>query len=227
MSTNLLELAKGYLSNAAVGQVSEFLGEDPSRISKGLSGTLPIILGGIMKRSSTEDGLGSLTGLINLGSNSGILDNLSGLLSNKSLSQGLLDNGSGLVLSTLGNNVDSVVDEISSFSGLNKSSSRSLLSIVAPLLMSVIGKQVKLEGLSLSGLASLLMEQKGHVQAAIPAGLSGVEDLLNFDNLGHYKGKTSLAMAALSTRIFRGRSWMNFLLPILLIMVAIWAYTNY
>ncbi|WP_341227158.1 OmpA family protein [uncultured Arcticibacterium sp.] len=230
MSTNLLELTKGYLSNEAVDQVSEFLGENSSLISRGLSGVLPILLGGIINKISTEEGLASLMGLINLGSNSGVLGNLEGLLTNKSQSQGLLDNGSGLVSSVLGNNTGSVIDSIASFSGLKKSSTSSLLSIVTPLLMSVIGKQVKLDGLSLSGLASLLMGQKEYVKAEMPAGLSSLASSLNFEQLGNAQGRSFTAMAGIKNigaGIFGGESMMKVLLALLIIIIGIWAYKNY
>jgi OOP family OmpA-OmpF porin len=47
--------------------------------------------------------------------------------------------------------------------------------------MSVIGKQVKSNSLGLSGLASLLIGQKDDVKAAMPASLSDISDMLNFN----------------------------------------------
>lgn len=226
MSVNLLDLAKGYLTNAALGKVSEFLGEDSSAVSKGLSGALPTLLGGLMSKGSTEEGLGSLTGMMNLAGNTGILDNLGSMLSNKSESQGLLENGSGLLSSILGNNAGSVIEAIGSFSGLKKSSSSSLLSMAAPLLLSVIGKQVKSKGLGLSGIASLLMGQKEHVQAAMPAGLSGLSNMMNFDKLGDYKGKAASVVEEVSAVKSGGNGWMKWLVPILAIIAAIWAFRN-
>ena len=120
-------------------------------------------------------------GLLNKGDDYGILENLGGLLSNKTQADGLLSNGSGFISSILGNNTGGIIAAIGPFSGLEKLSSSSLLSIAAPLLMSVIGKQVKSNSLGLSGLASLLIGQKDHVKAAMPAGLSGISDMLNFN----------------------------------------------
>ncbi|WP_162628169.1 OmpA family protein [Arcticibacterium luteifluviistationis] len=227
MSINLLDLAKGYLSNAAVGQVSEFLGEDSSSVAKALSGALPTVLGGIMNQASTENGLGSLMGLLNQGGNSGILDNLGGVLGNQSKAADLLSGGSGLLSTLLGNNSGGIIDAIGSFSGLKKSSSSSIMSLVAPLLMGVIGKQVKSKGLGISGLASMLMGQKENVEAAMPAGLAGVSSMLNFGKLGDYKGSVSSAKAAIedvSTGSAGGGNWMKWLLPILAILAAIWAF---
>jgi OmpA-OmpF porin, OOP family len=147
MSINLLDLAKGYLTNAAVEKVSTFLGEDSSAVTKAVGGVLPTLLGGLLNQGSTQSGLSSLMSLLNQGNNSGILDNLGGMLSDKSQSEGLLSNGSGLISSILGNNSSSVIDAIGAFSGLKKSSTSSLLSIAAPLLMGVIGKQVKSSGI--------------------------------------------------------------------------------
>lgn len=224
MSINLLDLAKGYLSNAAVGQVSEFLGEDSSSVSKAISGALPTVLGGIMNQASTDNGLGSLMGLLKQGGNTGVLDNLGGVLGNQSKAADLLSGGSGLLSTLFGSNSGSVIDAIGSFSGLKKSSSSSLLSLVAPLLMGVIGKQVKSKGLGLSGLASMLMGQKENVEAAMPGGLAGVSGLLNFNKLGDHTQRAQAAVENVSSR--GGGGWMKWLLPIIAIVAAIWAFRN-
>jgi len=57
----------------------------------------------------------------------------------------------------------------------------SLLSILAPLIMSFLGKQKKTMGLDSSGLANLLMSQKDSIGAALPAGIS---DAMGLGSLG-------------------------------------------
>jgi hypothetical protein len=86
MSLNLLDLGKGHLTNALVGKVSEFLGESPSSVQTGISAALPTILGSIMKNGSTNDGLGSIMGLLR-NNNSNLLNNFSNVLGNKNESK--------------------------------------------------------------------------------------------------------------------------------------------
>jgi hypothetical protein len=66
-------------------------------------------------------------GLLNKGDDYGILDNLGGLLSNKTQADGLLSNGSGLISTISGNNTGGMIDAIGPFSGLKKLSSSSLI----------------------------------------------------------------------------------------------------
>lgn len=227
MSLNLLDLAKGYLTNAAVEKVSEFLGENPTTVQSGISAALPTILGSIMNTASTGDGLSSIMGLLKNNDQSNVLSNFSETLGNKNGMETMLSGGQGILSSLLGNNLGSVVSAISSFSGLKSSSSSSLLSMAAPLLMGVLGKQVSSQGLGLSGVANLLMGQKDFVKSAMPAGLSGVASLMNFDNLGDFKGgKVEKEIKEVVEETSGGFNWWPWLVGALLLIGAFWAFKN-
>jgi hypothetical protein len=47
-----------------------------------------------------------------------------------------------------------------------------LMAMAAPMVMSFLGKRVRDEGMSMSGLGSLLKEESGTIRSALPAGLS-------------------------------------------------------
>lgn len=225
MSVNLLELADRCLFSSEINKVSEFLGEDISAVSKGISGVLPAVLSGLINKCSTKDGLGSLMGLVNLGINSGILNNLEALLTSKSRSVGLLNTGSDLVSSILGSEANAVSDAISSYSGLKKASSSSLLSIVTPLMLSLIGSQVKSEGLNLSGLENMILGQHEYIKEAMPEQLS---NMLNSGNLAGQNGSlsSSKSMSSLNTGNFSGKSLLIWLLPVVLVLAAGWAFKS-
>lgn len=225
MSVNLLDLAKGYLTNAAVGKVSEFLGENPSQVQTGISAALPTILGSIMKSGSTNDGLSSIMGLLK-NNDSNLLNNFSNVVGNKNQMEGMLSDGKGLVSKLLGNNIGSIVSSISSFSGLKSSSTSSLLGMAAPLLMNLIGKQVSSNGLGVSGIANLLMGQKDHVKAAMPSGLSDVSSLLNFGSLGDYKGNVKSATKEVIEESSSSFNWWPWLVGAILLLGALWAFKN-
>jgi OmpA-OmpF porin, OOP family len=186
MSIDLLGLVKDQLTSAAVGKISEFLGESQSNTTSAVGAALPTLLGSIMDKASTTDGAGSLLGMLKDGGHDGsMLGNLASTLGSGDGISGLLSGGSGIISSLLGNKAGGIIDLISSVSGIKKSSSSSLLSLAAPILMSVIGKQVSSQGLGISGLASMLMGQKDAVKAALPAGASS---LLNMSGLGDFVG---------------------------------------
>jgi OmpA-OmpF porin, OOP family len=186
MSIDLLGLVKDQLTSAAVGKISEFLGESHENTTSAVGAAVPTLLGSIMEKASTTDGAGSLLNMLKDGGHDGsMMGNLAGSLGSGDGISSLLSGGSGIISSLLGGKAGGIIDLISSVSGIKKSSSSSLLSLAAPILMGVLGKQVSSQGLGVSGLASMLMGQKDAVKAALPAGASSV---LNMAGLGDFVG---------------------------------------
>ncbi len=186
MSIDLLGLVKDQLTSAAVGKISDFLGESHESTTNAVSAAVPTLLGGLMEKASTTDGAGSLLNMLKDGGHDGsLLGGLGDMLGSGDGIAGLLSGGSGIISSLLGGKAGGIIDLISSVSGIKKSSSSSLLSLAAPILMGVIGKHVSSQGMGVSGLANLLMGQKDAVKAALPAGAEGI---LNMSGLGDFLG---------------------------------------
>ena len=188
MSFNLLDLAKNYLANGdVVKAASGFLGESESGTSSALSAIIPTILGTVTQKASTTDGASGIMDLLRLGNHDGgILDNVSGLLTGGDQTNSLLSTGGSVVKSLLGDKVGGVIDLISNFAGVKQSSSSSLLSMAAPILLGLIGKKVKSDGLGVSGLMNLLGSQAANIQSAMPSGIaSGLTSLLGLGSLGN------------------------------------------
>lgn len=191
MSIDLLGLVKDQISSAAMGKISEFLGESSQNTKSAVSAALPTILGGLLEKASTTDGAGSILGMLTKDGHDGsILGGLGDMLGSSDGISGLLSGGSGIISSIFGNKVGGIVDLVANVSGIKKSSSSSLLSMAAPILMGVLGKQVSSQGLGISGLANLLMGQKDTVKAALPAGAGS---LLNIAGLGDFLGGAKAA----------------------------------
>lgn len=201
---DLLGLVKDQLTSAAVEKISGFLGESPQKTTTALGGAMPAILGGLMQKASTTQGATDLLGLIkNEGHDGSMLDNLSGLLGGGNQTSDLVSMGGGLLSSIFGDKVGGLVSLISNISGLKSGSSSSLLSMAAPILMGVLGKQVTSQGLGVSGLANLLMSQKDSVKAALPAGMGSI---LNLDGLGDFLGNAKSAVNAVEEEATGGIS---------------------
>ena len=184
MSINLLDLLKDQVGDSISQQASAFLGENSSNVQSAMDGIFPTLLGTLVQKGSSESGASGLLSMLSDGGFDGnMLGNLAGLFGGGDSSSNLMNIGSGLVSSLLGKQSNGVIDMISSFAGIKKSSSSSLLNMAAPLIMSVIGKQVMSKGLNASSLMSLLLGQKNHIKSAMPSGLSGVGNLLGFGNL--------------------------------------------
>lgn len=185
MSINILDLAKTYITSSNVEKLSGLLGENSNGVQSAIGSILPSVLGGIMQKASTTAGAGEIFDLVRENGNSGLLDGLSSVLGNSSESNNLFSLGAKILPTLFGNKTADIAHAVSSESGIKSSSATSLLSFAAPLVLSLLGNQVKSSGLGLSGLTSMLMGQKDAVLSALPAGLGRV---LNFADLGDFKG---------------------------------------
>lgn len=220
MSVNILDLAKTYFSPATVAKLASFVGENPSNVQSALGGILPSLLGGIMDKASTTGGASEISGLLRDNKEENILDNLPDLLNNPEKSQDLMSAGSQLLPRLFGNRTGGITSAIAAQSGAKKSSVSSLLSIAAPILLSVIGKHFKSTGLGLSGLTSLLMGQKDSVLGALPSGLSSA---LNFTDLGDFKGTETKVTREWEEKDESGMpGWLPWLIGVLILMGILW-----
>ncbi|MBP6385114.1 MAG: DUF937 domain-containing protein [Pseudarcicella sp.] len=188
---NLLGLLKNSITPELVSKAANLIGEDSNSTSSALTSVLPVLMGGLATKASTQSGASSLLGLINSGGHDGgILDNLGGLLGGGNASSGLMSAGSGIVSSIFGDKVGGIVSLLSGFLGMKGSSVTSLMSLAAPMVMGIVGKQVKTNGLDAGGLMSLFSGQKDAIASAMPAGLS--------DKMGGLLGFASSASGAAS-----------------------------
>ncbi|MBK6785553.1 MAG: DUF937 domain-containing protein [Saprospiraceae bacterium] len=158
MSLNLLDLVKSQVTDSLVKQATSYLGESESSIGKALGGIMPALLGSAVEKASKPTGAQGLMDMIG-GLDLDSLGNIAGLFGGGDEKvNGLLNSGGGLVDSLLGSKSSGVIDMISKFAGLKNDSTSTLFKMAAPLLMGVIGRQIK--GKGLSALTDLLMGQK-------------------------------------------------------------------
>ncbi|QDT08497.1 DUF937 domain-containing protein [Planctomycetes bacterium K23_9] len=181
MSINLIDLMKDQLTGAIAGQIGNKLGVDKNAAESGIGAILPTILGGLMKQSSTPAGAESLNNTLDQADfDGGLLDKLPDLLGGGGGNdQGGMLSGMGdtLLRSLFGDKVASIVGLISKFTGMDSGKSGSLMALLAPLVMSFLGKQKRSMGLDANGLAGLLSSQKDAVASSLPPGLAGTMGL--------------------------------------------------
>lgn len=216
MSINLLDLVKDQVTGQLAKQASSFLGESESSVVQALGGMMPTLLGSAIQKSSTPSGAQGLMDMIG-GLDLGSLGDIAGLFGGGASNvNGLLNSGGGIIESLLGSKSSGVIDIISNLSGLKSGSTSSLLKLAAPFLMSVIGNQIKGKGMSF--FTDLLMGQKSHVAAALPAGLGS---LLNFGDFGGAP-KVATNVSTPSSSGDGGNNWLKWLLPALLAVALIY-----
>jgi len=234
---NLLDLVKSQAGNVLVEQASSLLNENQSGVEKALGAALPSLLGSMVEKGSSQSGAEGLLNMINSGGFDGsLLDNLGDIMGGGAADSGdlndIMNQGKNILGSLMDSNKQSgLIDMISNFAGLKKSSMGSLLSMAAPVLLSTIGKQVSSKGMNAADLMGLLSGQTDFIKAALPTGLSGIGNLLGFSGvlsgLGESAGETAAkATATASSAAQSSRRWLPYVLGALALIIAIWWFTR-
>jgi outer membrane protein OmpA-like peptidoglycan-associated protein len=130
------------------------------------------MLGGLINMGSSDEGASALTNIIRDGDYHSVVDDAGSLFAGGNRTSSMMSIGQQLVGRIFGNRSSSVAEAVGRSSGLSGSSASSLLSLMAPLALGVIGKQVMAGGLNASGLKNMLLGQKDQVAAALPSGVS-------------------------------------------------------
>ena len=185
MSVNLLDLVKGQLSNSVIGAISGALGESTERTQSAIDGVAPALLGGLMKKASTTSGADALFDMIK--DNDGSVLNDLGNLFNANNLQDTLTGGAKTIGNLFGGGgLQSIIETLTRSSGLGGKSLTSLFSMLAPVVMGVLGKQTRASGLDAAGLAGLLMNQGSFLKKSLPATLFSS---MGLGNIGDMAGK--------------------------------------
>jgi Bacterial protein of unknown function (DUF937) len=168
---NLVSLAMQFLTPDMIGRIASGLGLDKGLAGKAISAALPSILAGIVGLSAKPDGLKSLTNALG-NQDPGLLGSLSGMLGGSNQSS-LISNGSSMLSGLLGGSATSALGgAVSKFASIGDGPAKSLLGILAPVVMGTIGKQQQSAGLDAGGLARMLMGQKDNIASAMPPGFA-------------------------------------------------------
>ena len=169
---SLMDAIKGYLTPDVVHSASTLVGESESSTRQTLNAAVPTVLSGLTSIASTPTGASSLATLIRDGGFGSAVDNVSSLFSGGTATSGMLSVGSQLLSKIFGGRSSAVADLLARSGGVSSASATSLLSLVAPLVMGVLGKRASAQGLDASGLANSLLAERSDIAAAAPAGLS-------------------------------------------------------
>jgi len=157
---NLMDILQGQLSDEMVGQLSSHIGAEPQQTAQAANGIFATLLGGLANNASSEGGLYSLASALDRDHDGSILDDLAGMVGGM-MQGGSQDsraiNGTGMLNHILGDRQEAAANQIGQSSGLSTSQVMKLLPILAPIVMSVLGKAKKSDGFDLGGLAQVLM----------------------------------------------------------------------
>jgi len=172
MSDSMFGSLLNSLDKGTVGQVAQALGQPEQSVARGMETSIASLLGGLASKS--ED-----TGALRR-----ILDTVSGTsepISWSQLASGITDPNSSImsmgrrILPALfGSSEKTVTGALGRESGLPSGAISTLLTMVAPVVMSFISKRVRDSGMTMSSLGALLQRESATIRSALPSGLTDV-----------------------------------------------------
>lgn len=168
----------------ALGQISNMLGADQGATSSAIQLALPMILSGLANNASTPQGAESLNNAIEQDhSGGGLLGSLGGLLMGQAAPSRQTDGG-GILGHIFGSSQGQAAETISNQSGLNIGQVAQLLMVLAPIVMSFLGKKKQEENLDAGGLAGYLGGQQQEMQKQDSGIMGTVTGFLDSDKDG-------------------------------------------
>lgn len=173
MTDNIVSAISRLLTPEIVGKMASATGLDRGTAQSAVGAFVPAILGGLSDLAAKPGGARQISDAI-AEQPTGLLSNLASMLGGATQTA---ERGGGILSSLLGGGVlNALVSTLSRFVGIGEGSTRTLIGLLTPVVLGVLGREQRAQGLEASGLARMLMGQKEQISAAMPAGLS---DLLS------------------------------------------------
>lgn len=169
MSDNIASTISRFLTPELIGKLASASGLDRGMAQRAVDASVPTILSGLTDLVSKPGGARQLADAV-AEQPAGILSNLSNMLGS---SAQLADKGAGLLSSLLGGGMlGTLASTVGRFLGIGEGSTRTLMGLLTPVILGVLGREQRAAGLEASGLARMLTTQKDQITAGMPSGLS-------------------------------------------------------
>jgi hypothetical protein len=171
MATNLVSAVMEFLTPDMIARIASALGLDRSVAQKAVGGAVPALLAGLADIASAPNGARQLSSTL-AQQPAGSLDSLKSIIGGSS-QNALAESGSSMLSGLFGGGtLDTLAQSIGKFAGIDGGCSKSLLGLLGPVVLGMLGQHQRGAALDANGLASLLNSQKDRIAAAIPSGLA-------------------------------------------------------
>jgi hypothetical protein len=174
MATNLVLYVKQFVTPDMVGRIAAVLELNRSDAQTGVSAAVPALLAAFCGLSDKPGGAQSLVNTIK--QQSGVPDNFASMIGGSNQSS-FVERGSSLLTSLLGSHDQAALTgAVARSAGLGQNKATSLLGMLTPMVMGLIGKQIGTRGVDVGSLTSLLASQTEPIAQALPAGMGELLD---------------------------------------------------
>jgi sporulation protein YlmC with PRC-barrel domain len=233
MANNIISALSRILTPDVIGKLASASGLDRALAQSAIGAAVPAILSaltGLVDRPGGARQLADAVARQPADVLSNIANGRAGLVQTAS-------RGTGLLTSLLGSGAfATLAATLARFAGIGEGPTRSLIGMLAPMIMGTLGNEQRAAGLDVNGLANMLTGQKKEIAAAMPSGLSqlleasGLHDDITssaperraYEAAG--SGSPVGAMQRASNTARRGANWPYWVLPLLVLAGLLWYF---
>jgi len=150
----LVDLLKSQLSGNVIDQLSSQIGEDKEKTEVATSGIISMLTAALAKNAASSSGASSLATALDKDHDGSILDHIGDLLGGNMNNR--TANGTGILRHVLGSKQANATNAISKMSGLSENKTANLMTMLAPIVLGILGKQKRQNNMDQSGLSDML-----------------------------------------------------------------------
>jgi hypothetical protein len=177
--SSIIELLMDQLGGENLGKISRQVGAREEDTAKAMPEVLGLLTEALARNSSRQEGAQALSNALAKDHDGSILDSLPDFIDNFQAGS-----GDGILRHVLGDKRESVEQKLSQKSSLDIGSITKLLTMAAPLVMGLLGRSQRKEGLDAGALTGLLGAERDQARRVAPQSTGILGQLLDADGDG-------------------------------------------
>src|SRR5262245_2759934 len=169
MTDNIVSTISRFLTPELISKMASATGLDRTIAHKATAAAVPAILTSLADMAAKGGGARQLANAV-AEQPADLLGNIANSLSG---AQQMADKGASQLSALLGGGMPGMLAAtIGKFLGIGEGPMRMLLGLVTPMILGVLGREQRAQGLDANGLARVLSGQRDEIASAMPAGLA-------------------------------------------------------
>ena len=174
----LLDMLGQQLQGNTLTQISQQLGTDEGTTAKAVSLALPMLVSGLARNASTDQGAAALDQALTQDHDGSLLD-----APHRAVADPMAFGGGGILGHIFGQRQAPVEQGVAKATGLDPQRAGKLLMILAPIVMAALARARSNQGTANASAGSVLQREKSNMERQVP-GLGGLASILDRDGDG-------------------------------------------
>jgi len=170
--SDLTNQVMGHLDGQRIQAIASQLGVDPAEAESAIQQAMPLLIGGLARNAQTDQGAGALHSALGDHAGNDVGSILGSVLGGGGAGGGL-NSGMAILGHIFGARQDQAAQGLGQQTGLGSQNAGQLLAILAPVVMGVLGNMSQRQGMSASGLGSVLGQEAQRIRGTNAGGLLG------------------------------------------------------